>query len=271
MSLFGVLGCLFLVSSTTSQWTQLRWLGWLLALLIVGIPDDWERIHPLGSATLPMAMVSLAGVWSAVPDTEPPLVVAMVLLPFALATGIPRCRGARGAIPVGPIGTIALVLSISGSTWVGSAGWGAARASVIAVGMILVAPAVIGFGATARSNRLAALTPDDGPSTEMTPGIGKSTDGKSVAEEPAAENSVAGKPTAGKSAESEVSRVVLSPRFRVVLVVSHVVVAILVPRILMRRSVLEAVVIACSAFAVLVLIAVLVRVKASVRRIGDTR
>ena len=47
--------------------------------------------------------------------------------------------------PVGPAGTIALGVAVLGPVWVGSAGWGAALATVSAIGVVAAAPLVDGF------------------------------------------------------------------------------------------------------------------------------
>lgn len=113
---------------------------WLVAALIVAaFPDRSDRPHPLGRWTAVLGVASLIGVWSAVPDTEPALASACVLAPTALCWVLRRH-------PVGPAGTAALVVTVLGSVWVGSAGWGAALAVGCAVGMVAVAPVVLGFG-----------------------------------------------------------------------------------------------------------------------------
>lgn len=100
--------------------------------------DNPNRPHPLGEWAAPLAVVSIVGVWTSVPDTEPALAAGAVLAPLALALAAARR-------PVGPAGTAALVVAILGPIWVGSAGWGAALATVSAIGVVAAAPVVGGF------------------------------------------------------------------------------------------------------------------------------
>ncbi len=112
---------------------------WIVAAgAVVLWGDDPERSHPLGEWAAPLTIVSLLGVWASVPDTEPALAAGAVLAPLVLAL-------AAAKRPVGPAGTVALGVAILGSVWVGSAGWGAALATVSAVGVVAAAPAVFGF------------------------------------------------------------------------------------------------------------------------------
>ena len=147
-----------LAAGFLGAWGNPRALPWLIPALLLVIPADQPaRSHALGSWTLPMAVLSLAGVWSAVPDTEAPLAAACVLAPLALG-------GAASGRTVGPVASASLVVSIIGAAWVGSAGWGAALAPCVAVGMIGVAPVVLGLrptGMGSRSTRvlLVAHTP----------------------------------------------------------------------------------------------------------------
>jgi hypothetical protein len=106
--------------------------------------------HPLGRWTVPAALVSLVGVWSAVPDTQAPLALAGVWAPLGALWAL------RGR-PTGPVATAALLGGIVGAAWVGSAGWGAALASVVAVGMLLAAPLAVGGAAGVQGVRLAAI------------------------------------------------------------------------------------------------------------------
>lgn len=132
-------------------WGNPRALPWLLPALVLVIPGDQpERSHPLGRWTVAMTVMSLAGVWSAVPDTEAPLAAGCVLVPSAVT----RALGGRS---VGPAASGALAIAVLGAAWVGSAGWGAALASCVAVGMVLVAPGVVGFVATPLSARPIGL------------------------------------------------------------------------------------------------------------------
>ncbi|MFZ4434150.1 MAG: hypothetical protein ACOYOQ_13220 [Microthrixaceae bacterium] len=125
-----------LSAGDTSRWTI--WLA--VAALVLPFPDRGVPAHPLGRWTLLLGVAGLAGVWAAVPDTEPVVAVAGVLAPLAVA------RFARGPSP-GPAGSAAAVVVIGGAVWAGSAGRGAALASVVALGMLVVLPVVVGWGA----------------------------------------------------------------------------------------------------------------------------
>lgn len=134
-----------LTGAVLGAWGNQRAWPWLAAAAVLALwPDNEDRPHPLGPWTVTLAVVSLAGVWSAVPDTEPPLAAGCVMVGLGLNRWVSRR-------PVGPAGTAALVVSVLGSVWVGSAGWGAAMASACAVGMVLCAPVAAGF--TARGIR----------------------------------------------------------------------------------------------------------------------
>lgn len=114
------------------------------------VPDRERERHPLGRFTLGLTVVTLVGVWAGVPDTEPALSVGLTLAPLAcwhLATG--RAPGR--------VGTVAAVVAVLGAVWTGSAGWGAALASVGAVGLIASAPVVAGFTRPARGTGLGVL------------------------------------------------------------------------------------------------------------------
>jgi len=112
---------------------------WVMLAVLLVMPADRQRPpHPLGAMTVTAAMVSLVGVWSAVPDTEPPLAAGCVLA----VVGAERLWSRR---PVGPPASAALVVAVVGAAWVGSAGSTPAIASAAAVGMVLCAPAVLGF------------------------------------------------------------------------------------------------------------------------------
>lgn len=115
------------------------WPWWIAAALCCAWPDRPSSPHPLGRWVSVAAVVSLVGVWSAVPDTEPPLAVMAALVPVAL------WRAAKGP-STGPSAAVALAVAVLGATWVGSAGWGAALATGCAVGMVAVAPVVLCFG-----------------------------------------------------------------------------------------------------------------------------
>lgn len=94
--------------------------------------------HPLGAVAWPLVLVSLAGVWASVPDTEPPLVLGAALTPLALR----RWWLTR---PPSPPVTALLVAGIVGAALAGSAGRPAAAMAWCAVGAVLVAPAIVGF------------------------------------------------------------------------------------------------------------------------------
>ena len=139
------------VGALIGSWGSPRAWPWLVAALLpVLVADRPDRAHPLGVWAAPMAVMSLVGVWSAVPDTEPPLAAAAVLLPIAVS----RAAGGR---PIGPASSVALLVAVCGAAWVGSAGWGAALATACAVGLIAVAPLVWGFGTVASGRVLAGL------------------------------------------------------------------------------------------------------------------
>ncbi len=102
-------------------------------------PTIPTRAHPLGRFCLPLVVVTLVGIGVAVPDTEPPVATAAVILPVIVGWSFARRSP-------GPAATIAVVLAMGGAVWVGSAGWGAARAGLGAIGLIALLPLVRGFG-----------------------------------------------------------------------------------------------------------------------------
>lgn len=129
-----------LAGAILGGWGNARWVLWLIPAAVVVVPGDCrEPAHPLDRWVVLLTVVSLVGVWSAVPDTEAPLAAGCALAPIALMWAV------RG-VTVGPVGTVALVVAVTGPVWVGSAGWGSALATVVAVGMVAVAPVVAGFG-----------------------------------------------------------------------------------------------------------------------------
>lgn len=131
-----------LTAAVLGSWGSPRAWPWLVAaFVLVAWPDVPVPPHPLGDWTAALTVVSLVGVWSAVPDTEPPLVAACMIAPL----GLGRLAERR---PVSTAGTSVLVVAVLGAVWVGSAGWGAALASSCAVGMVLCAPVALGFGRT---------------------------------------------------------------------------------------------------------------------------
>lgn len=151
IALAGLLGVLLGDTSLLGQGSPRAW-PWFLAALIVVVPaDDGKRVHPLGWAVLPMTIASLIGVWSAVPDTEPALAVACVLIPLTVASMLRGLAPQHGPVwmaettVIGPASTMALVVAIAGSVWVGSAGWGSALATGFVIGMVAVVPTVVGF------------------------------------------------------------------------------------------------------------------------------
>lgn len=134
--LFGLAG---LMGAVLGAWGHGGGAPWLVAASLAALwPDDPVRPHPLGEWAAPLTLVSLVGVWASVPDTEPALAAGAVLAPLALALAAARR-------PVGVVGTVALGVAVVGPVWVGSAGWGAALATVSALGVVAAAPAVFGF------------------------------------------------------------------------------------------------------------------------------
>ncbi|MCB1029189.1 MAG: hypothetical protein KDB24_15670 [Microthrixaceae bacterium] len=140
LALAGLIGAV--LGSAGSQ-RNLPWLVAAAAVVLWG--DNPNRPHPLGEWAAPLCVVSLVGVWASVPDTEPALAAGAVLAPLAVVMSVTKR-------PVGPGGTAALVVMVLGSVWVGSAGWGAALATACAIGMVVAAPAAVGF-------RRATLSP----------------------------------------------------------------------------------------------------------------
>lgn len=124
---------------------------WVIsAVLVVWFADDARRPHPLGRPTLLLAVVALAGIWTGVPDTEPPIAAGLVLFPVAVRYFVTRR-------PPGPTATLAVVIAMTGAVWTGSAGWGSALATLGAVGLIASAPLTIGFRPVPDTPRLALL------------------------------------------------------------------------------------------------------------------
>ena len=134
------LGAAGLAAALLGGWGSGRALPWVFAAGAVCFWGDRPGpVHALGAWVCPAAVISLLGVWAAVPDTEPALAAGCVLAPLATAHLV---RGRSS----GPAGTAALVVMVFGAVWVGSAGWGSALATCSAVGMVAVAPMVLGFG-----------------------------------------------------------------------------------------------------------------------------
>ena len=97
-----------------------------------------------------LTVVALAGIWTAVPDTEAPLASVCVLAPLSVFYLLaPRTPG--------PVGSLALVATVVGAVWTGSAGWGSALATVGAVGLIAPLPLVAGFNTPSRGGSLGLL------------------------------------------------------------------------------------------------------------------
>jgi hypothetical protein len=140
-----------LLGAVLGGWGSPRAWPWAVAAVaVLMVADHPDPGHPLGVWAVPATIISLVGVWSAVPDTEPPLAAAAVLAPLAVAGVV------QGRRP-GPAGTAASVVAVCGATWVGSAGWGAALAASCAVGLVAVAPLVWGFGRVASGRVLVGL------------------------------------------------------------------------------------------------------------------
>lgn len=224
IAIAGVVGALLGATSPLGQGGPRGWPWFVAAGLMVLLPADrGDRVHPLGRWVLPMTIASLAGAWSAVPDTEPALAVAAALAPMTLVSMITVARPT-----VGPASTAALIVAIGGSVWVGSAGWGSALAVVFVIGMVASTPIVVGF---------SGVEPDIDPTARRGHGTG-----------------------------------VLTGRAVALLVGVHVMIVLLLPRVVMRRSVPVAVATAVGAvvamFAVTVLSSVDGTPDRSVRRAG---
>ena len=117
----------------------------LLDLLVVpAVPP--RRSHPLGPAVLPFAVVSVAAIWSAVPDTEPAVVVLGVLVPCALGRWSRRTT-------VGPIGCAAVCVAGAVAAVLGAAGRVGPLSSVCALGAVVLAPVQLGFGRRTLTSR----------------------------------------------------------------------------------------------------------------------
>lgn len=145
------LGVAALAGAVLGGWGNPRvWPWWVAAVAVAFLADRSTPTHPFGRWTALLALVSLVGVWSAVPDTEPPLAAGAALAPLAAL----RALHDR---PVGPAGTGVLVTAVLGATWVGSAGWGAALAAACAVGLVAVAPIVLRFGQALTGQSLMLL------------------------------------------------------------------------------------------------------------------
>lgn len=210
-----------LVGAVLGGWGNARWLPWVVpAALLLVVADREQPEHPLGRWVVALTVVSLVGVWSAVPDTEPPLAAACVLAPI----GLSRLQSTRS---VGPVGTAALVVAVFGAVWVGSAGWGAALATGCAVGMVLCAPLAVGIVSTTSTTYLSGSGGRDRQAVSV-PGQRKG----------------AGEPTA-----------TVRPTRRAAVVGAHMVVALVVPRSIMRLGPARAGLIAAGVLVVVVVVA----------------
>lgn len=118
--------------------TAVAVIGVVTAMALLVAEDVTPPIHPLGRWVAAMGCVSLVGIWASVPDTEAPAAAMCCLGPLALA----RAASGRG---VGRSGWAALCVLIVSTAWIGSAGWGSARATACAVGAVLLAPLVLGL------------------------------------------------------------------------------------------------------------------------------
>lgn len=137
-----------LVACIVGGWGSTRALPWLIAATAVALyPDRSDRSHPLGSMVMPMCIASLIGLWAALADTEPAVASLFALLPIVVArTGETPSRG----LSPGPAGSAALVVMVGGTAWVGSAGLPVLATVVCSIGMIGVAPIVIGWNRVGR-------------------------------------------------------------------------------------------------------------------------
>ena len=138
-------------AAAIAGWSSPRGLPWVVAALALCLPaDDELRPHPFGRFTPILVVVTLVGVWSAVPDTEAPLAAAAVLLPIsAVFLAVGRAPG--------PVGAASLLVAVAGSVWTGSAGWGSAMATVGAVGLIATLPLLTGYATAVRGRTYSAL------------------------------------------------------------------------------------------------------------------
>lgn len=125
---------------------------WLVAAVLAAVPaDGGETTHPLGTAVVPMTLASIAGLWLAVPDTEPAVAMSCVLIPVAVWE---NHKGVRPA----PAGTVALAVMVSGVALVGAAGRPVVVAGLCSVVMIIAVPIMTGWHRiTVRSHRLTLV------------------------------------------------------------------------------------------------------------------
>ncbi len=127
-------------------------IGVVLALLdVLVVPAaPARRSHPLGPAVLPLAVISVVAIWSAVPDTEPAVVVLGVLVPCALGRWSRRTT-------VGPIGWAAVCVAGAVAALLGAAGRVGPLSSVCALGVVVLAPVQVGFGRRVLTGRNLAV------------------------------------------------------------------------------------------------------------------
>ena len=146
-------GLVLSAASLLAVWAGVaRSFPWMLVAAVAVAPADPGRPpHPLGRWTWPLALVSLVGVWSAVPDTEPALAAAVCLAPVA------ALRWWRDESP-GPVGTGMLVALVMGAAWVGAAERVAPLCTAVAVGAVLVAPVLLGYRRPLRGAGLAVTS-----------------------------------------------------------------------------------------------------------------
>ena len=113
-----------------------------VAMLLVreraAVGEDADSQHPLGPLAPALVVASLVGVWASVPDVEPALAGGACLTPVAIWWWLRRRR-------VGPAETAVLTSIVLAAAVLGSAGWPVVLAACATVGMVLVAPLVLGF------------------------------------------------------------------------------------------------------------------------------
>lgn len=115
------------------------------------VGEDAGSQHPLGSLAPALTVASLIGVWASVPDVEPALAAGACLSPVALWWWVRRRR-------LGSAETAVLTSLVFAAAVLGSAGWPVVIAAAATIGMVLVAPLVLGFiGGACTGSALAAL------------------------------------------------------------------------------------------------------------------
>ena len=103
----------------------------------VVVGEDTVSQHPLGPLAPALTVASLVGVWASVPDVEPAVAAGACLTPVALWWWLGRRR--IGATETAVLTSVVLVAAV-----LGSAGWPVVLAAAATVGMVLVAPVVLG-------------------------------------------------------------------------------------------------------------------------------